>query len=236
MIDIFSDLCYNSFTMAESAVSNQTGGDTNETHSDAERGHPEGQRRQGRLRRVPDLLPVRLQDQLRHRQSAVRERPEVSCSDKNAAHRAAFFLSLTTIRDGKEEGKMMDEEWKRLYEEAMRVLDPHDVSNKMWVGSVASAVLTKKGNIYKGICIDTDGSIGMCAERNALSTMLTYGESEITKVVSVYKDGNIIPSCGICREFMMHLGGDVENIEILLDKEGRTTRLIDLMPEYPRHK
>ncbi len=55
----------------------------------------------------------------------------------------------------------------------------------------------EKSNIYKGICIDTDGSIGMCAERNALSTMLTYGESEITKVVSVYKDGNIIPSCGI---------------------------------------
>ena len=76
----------------------------------------------------------------------------------------------------------------------------------------------------------------MCAERNALSTMLTYGESEITKVVSVYKDGGVIPSCGICREFMMHLGGDVENIEILLDKEGRTARLIDLMPEYPRHK
>ena len=133
-------------------------------------------------------------------------------------------------------GKTMDKEWERLYEEAMSVLNPHDVSNKMWVGSVASAVLTKKGNIYKGICIDTDGSIGMCAERNALSTMLTYGESEITKVVSVYKDGNIIPSCGICREFMMHLGGDVENIEILLDKEGRTERLIELMPEYPRHK
>ena len=76
----------------------------------------------------------------------------------------------------------------------------------------------------------------MCAERNALSTMLTYGESEIKKVVSVYKDGNIIPSCGICREFMMHLGGDVENIEILLDKDGRTIKLIDLMPGYPRHK
>ena len=101
------------------------------------------------------------------------------------------------------EDKTVNKEWKRLYEEAMSVLNPHDVSNKMWVGSVASAVLTKKGNIYKGICIDTDGSIGMCAERNALSTMLTYGESEITKVVSVYKDGNIIPSCGICREFMM---------------------------------
>ena len=87
----------------------------------------------------------------------------------------------------------MNKDWERLYEEAMSVLNPHDVSNRMWVGSVASAVLTKKGNIYKGICIDTDGSIGMCAERNALSTMLTYGESEITKVVSVYKDGNVIP-------------------------------------------
>ncbi len=38
----------------------------------------------------------------------------------------------------------MDKEWERLYEEAMSVLNPHDVSNKMWVGSVASAVLTKK--------------------------------------------------------------------------------------------
>ena len=130
----------------------------------------------------------------------------------------------------------MNKEWERLYEEAMSVLIPHDVSKKMWVGSVAAAVLTTKGNIYKGICIDTDGSIGMCAERNAISTMLTYGESEVAKVVSVYKDGNIIPPCGICREFMMHLGGEVDNIEILLNKEGRTVKLIDLMPEYPRHK
>ena len=42
------------------------------------------------------------------------------------------------------ESKMMDKEWEKLYEEAMSVLNPHDVSNKMWVGSVASAVLTKK--------------------------------------------------------------------------------------------
>ena len=36
----------------------------------------------------------------------------------------------------------MDKEWERLYEEAMSVLNPHDVSNKMWVGSVALAWLT----------------------------------------------------------------------------------------------
>ena len=43
------------------------------------------------------------------------------------------------------EDKTVNKEWKRLYEEAMSVLNPHDVSNKMWVGRVASAVLTKKG-------------------------------------------------------------------------------------------
>ncbi|NRT68629.1 cytidine deaminase [Clostridium beijerinckii] len=38
----------------------------------------------------------------------------------------------------------------------MNVINPHEISSTMWVGSVASAVLTKKGNIYTGICIDTN--------------------------------------------------------------------------------
>lgn len=126
--------------------------------------------------------------------------------------------------------------WEKLYKEAVKALNPHEVSKTMWVGSVASAVLTKKGNIYVGICIDTNGSLGMCAERNALSTMLTNGEAEVDKIVSVYKDGNIIPSCGACREFMMHLGNNSDNIEMLLNKEGKTIKLIDLLPEYPKYK
>ncbi|MDP4178030.1 MAG: hypothetical protein Q8900_06770 [Bacillota bacterium] len=39
-------------------------------------------------------------------------------------------------------------------------------------------------------------------EKNALSTMLTYGENEVDKVVSVYKDGEVTPFCGTCREFI----------------------------------
>ena len=130
----------------------------------------------------------------------------------------------------------MEQIWEKLYNEAMRVINPHEVSNAMWVGSVASVILTKKGNLYTGICIDTNGSLGMCAERNALSTMLTHGESEVDKVVSVYKDGKVIPSCGACREFMIHLGNEAGNIEMLLDNEGRSIKLIELLPEYPRYK
>lgn len=128
----------------------------------------------------------------------------------------------------------MDAAWEMLYKEAMSAINPRKVSESMEIGSVASAVLTKKGNVYKGICIDTGSSLGMCAERNALSTMLANGEYEVSKVLSVYQDGRVMPSCGACREFMMQLGGDTASIEIMLDNEGRIATLKELLPEYPR--
>lgn len=54
--------------------------------------------------------------------------------------------------------------------------------------------------------------------------------------VSVYRIRKVISSCGVCREFMMHLGKDADNIEMLLDNKGKTIKLIDLLPEYPRYK
>ena len=91
------------------------------------------------------------------------------------------------------------------------------ISENMYVGGVAAAVLTKKGNIYTGVCIDTSSSLGMCAERNALSTMIANGENEVDKVLSVYKDGTVMPPCGACREFMMQLGTTAKKIQILID-------------------
>lgn len=34
----------------------------------------------------------------------------------------------------------------------------------------------------------------------------------------------------------MHLEKNADNIEILLDNDGKTAKLIDLLPEYPRYK
>lgn len=127
----------------------------------------------------------------------------------------------------------MKTDWQKLYDLAMAVINPREISEQMYVGSVAAAVLTKKGNIYTGICIDTSSSLGMCAERNAMSTMLGNGENEIEKVVSVYKDGTVMPPCGACREFMMRLGKNAKDIEILLNNDGKTMNLGKLMPEYP---
>lgn len=127
----------------------------------------------------------------------------------------------------------MNEEWKKLYDIALSKINPRQISENMYVGGVAAAVLTKKGAIYTGICIDTSSSLGMCAERNALSTMLANGESEVDRVVAVYKDGTVMPPCGACREFMMQLGAEAKEIQILIDNQGKSAKLSDLMPEYP---
>lgn len=135
--------------------------------------------------------------------------------------------------NNKKEIFKMDTEWKQLYDIAMEKINPHEISGNMYAGAVSAVVLTKSGKIYTGVCIDTSSSLGMCAERNALSTMISNNEYEVDKVLAVYKDGTVMPPCGACREFMMQLGTSAKDIQILVDNQGKVMRLPSLMPEYP---
>ena len=123
--------------------------------------------------------------------------------------------------------------WKILYERAKTVRCERKLSPLMEVGSVGAAVLTDQGNIYTGICIDTACGMGMCAERNAIANMVTNGESRILKVVAVMPDGSSGTPCGVCREFMMQLGKESAEIEILLSLEPlKTVRLGEQLPDW----
>ncbi len=123
--------------------------------------------------------------------------------------------------------------WEQLYNKAREVLNPRTVSPFIEAGGVAAAILTKSGNIYVGVCIDTACTLGMCAERNAIANMITHGESQIDKVVAVMEDGKVGSPCGACREYMMQLDKDSGEIEILLDFETRKTiRLKELIPDW----
>ena len=123
--------------------------------------------------------------------------------------------------------------WKKLYDAARKVQNPRTVSPFIDAGGVAAAILTKEGNIYVGVCIDTASTLGMCAERNAIANMLTNGESKIDKVVAVMPDGKVGSPCGACREYMMQLDENSGEIEILLDLETqKTVRLRDLIPDW----
>ncbi len=123
--------------------------------------------------------------------------------------------------------------WNKLYNAAIQVQNGRTVSPFVDAGGVAAAILTKSGNIYVGVCIDTSSSLGMCAERNAIANMITNGESQIDKVVAIMPNGKVGSPCGACREFMMQLDKDSGNIEILLDLETqKSVRLKELMPDW----
>lgn len=38
---------------------------------------------------------------------------------------------------------------------ATETLNPHRLSDNSYAGSVAAALVTDKGNVFKGVCIDT---------------------------------------------------------------------------------
>lgn len=124
---------------------------------------------------------------------------------------------------------MLNDTWQTVYNAARAVVNPKKISDQICSGGVGAAVVTKNGNIYTGVCIDTDCSLGMCAERNAISTMITNGEFEIKMVAAVDKKGRVLPPCGACREFMMQLKNS-SDIEVLVDNKGTVVKLKELMP------
>lgn len=127
----------------------------------------------------------------------------------------------------------MDHIWTRLYTAAKNVHNIRTVSDWIEVGQVAAALMTKGGNIYTGICIDTACSLGMCAERNAIAHMLTCGESEITKLAVVMPDGTMALPCGACCELMMQMGEGASEMEILTNYEKvEVKRLKELFPNW----
>ena len=123
--------------------------------------------------------------------------------------------------------------WEKLYDAAVKVQNNRTISPFIDAGGVAAAILTKQGNIYVGVCIDTASTLGMCAERNAIANMITHGESRIDKVVAVMPDGRVGSPCGACREYMMQLDKDSGEIEILLDLDTqKTVKLKELIPNW----
>lgn len=127
--------------------------------------------------------------------------------------------------------------WDKLYECAKNVRNPRTISPFIEAGSVGAAILTDKGNIYTGVCIDTACTLGMCAERNAIANMITNGESKIVKLVCVDENGKTGSPCGACREYLMQLDKNSGDMEILMDYDSKATvTLKELIPDWWGHE
>ena len=101
----------------------------------------------------------------------------------------------------------------QLYEIARQTLRPMELTQYGEAGQVACALETATGNIFTGICIDLPCSLGFCAEQAAMAEMLKSRETQIVQILAVGEEGNVLPPCGRCREFMAQV--DRRNLDAL---------------------
>ncbi|MBN2147771.1 MAG: hypothetical protein JW726_10300 [Anaerolineales bacterium] len=103
------------------------------------------------------------------------------------------------------------------------------------VGNVGCALVTERGNIYLGVCIDAGSGIGFCAEHSAMAAMVTAGEFRIAKIVAVWLDEQgstyVLSPCGRCREFIRQIDEGNLETEVILDRD-KTARLVELIPYH----
>ncbi len=121
----------------------------------------------------------------------------------------------------------------KLIERASSVINVRKTKNGLF-GDVGCALVSHGNEVYVGICADV-GSNTVCAERNAIGSMITNGEYKIKKIVAVWKDAEgrlfVIPPCGNCRQFIREVDEENLDTEIILDIN-KTVLLRELLPYY----
>ena len=120
-----------------------------------------------------------------------------------------------------------------LVQKATSVINARKIDDVNFVGQVGCALVTDKGNIYAGVCIDTGSGMGFCAEANAIGSMVTAGENRIEKIVASWKDDKgdtyVVSPCGRCRQFMFAMDKENVNTEVILNKDV-VVKLSELLP------
>ena len=116
---------------------------------------------------------------------------------------------------------------------AEAVINPQHIGGRLF-GDVGAALVTDRGNVYVGVCIDTGSGTGFCAEHSAIAAMVTAGEFHITTVVAVWKDDSgatvILPPCGRCREFIRQISET--NLETGVILGTGVVKLRELLPYH----
>ena len=118
---------------------------------------------------------------------------------------------------------------EELIEKAKSVMKSRKIKHGYTVGDVGCALVTDKGNVYLGVCIDVTCGIGFCAEHSAIAAMVTNGEYKIRKIVAVTYEGKIIPPCGRCREFIRQIDDANINTEVIIGRD-KSIKLKELLP------
>ncbi|MFH1802026.1 MAG: cytidine deaminase [archaeon] len=87
----------------------------------------------------------------------------------------------------------------------------HKIDTRQVACDVGCALITKKGNIYKGINIESklSGPTSICSETAAIASMISNGEKSINTIACVYENKgktNVMQPCGSCRHVISQFG------------------------------
>jgi cytidine deaminase len=117
----------------------------------------------------------------------------------------------------------------QLIRRAKSVARKRKVTPDFQYGSVGCALVSEKGRVYVGCCIDAISGMGFCAEHAAIAAMLVAGDRHIQKIVAVANDGVILSPCGRCREFMYQVNGNKGDAVVIVGKN-EAVSLEQLLP------
>jgi cytidine deaminase len=97
---------------------------------------------------------------------------------------------------------------------------------------VGSSVLTTEGKIFTGTNIENKSYGGtICAERVAVSKAISEGYKKIEVICIVGLDSpEILPPCGICRQFIAEFGREIKIIMANKNLEYKIVLLNELLP------
>ncbi|MEM0002345.1 MAG: cytidine deaminase [Desulfurococcaceae archaeon] len=98
---------------------------------------------------------------------------------------------------------------------------------------VASAILSESGRVYLGVNVENSSyGLTICAERSAVSAMVTHGDRKPLAVAVVTDLADPIPPCGACRQVLAEFNPDA--VLILYSTKSRKYTIMKLTDIFPQ--
>lgn len=96
---------------------------------------------------------------------------------------------------------------------------------------VGAALRTKEGKIYTGCNVENAvyGATA-CAERVGIWKAVSEGEKAFTHIAIVADTQELTPPCGICRQVIWEICGDIAVIFANLNDKNETLQMTELLP------
>jgi len=97
---------------------------------------------------------------------------------------------------------------------------------------VGCALLAKDGKIYHGTNVENRSFGGtICAERVAITKAVSEGSKEFSAICVIGLDSSeLLPPCGICRQFISEFGTDITVIMANKRMEHKIMNISELLP------